>query len=298
MRRLDRGAQSGAAGADHEHIVLVPLEFRHLEKPHVVPDTHCQKSDVDVGERHPEQTEPRPAHVSAVKTADTFIGLLANGSARQLVEVSAHQVPKGVAPGCVASEQNHVDDDDDGAKPDPETLVSAPPIEDPHRLVRVTGEDHEERERCIKEVAMDVLNDERKGFLAAISLAWLTNGTVGWVRPETLVIRSSVVVAGKPESGRKWQNQERRRKREKRRQPGRTGATDPGVRRIRKEKRRVEGREVVARREILVLKCGPGRVDQEAAEDEEDDERLDPPGVATHGLAEAAAGNLYDFRCH
>jgi len=40
MSRFDRRAQSRAAGADHEHIVLVPLVFRHLEKPHVVPDAH------------------------------------------------------------------------------------------------------------------------------------------------------------------------------------------------------------------------------------------------------------------
>ena len=46
--------ETGATGADNEHIVLVFLELGHLEKPHVVPDTHRKKPNVHIGEGNPE----------------------------------------------------------------------------------------------------------------------------------------------------------------------------------------------------------------------------------------------------
>ena len=92
VRRFDRRAQPRAAGADHEHVVLVPLVFSHLEQPHVVPDAHRTKPDEHIGERHPEQTHPGPTHVATVEAADAIVGLLAHGRARQLVEIAAYQM--------------------------------------------------------------------------------------------------------------------------------------------------------------------------------------------------------------
>ena len=49
---------------------------------------------------------------------------------------------------------------------------------------------------------MDVLEDERKGGLAAVRLARLADGAGRRIGPERLVIGAAVVVAGEPETGR------------------------------------------------------------------------------------------------
>src|SRR5688500_19265069 len=49
---------------------------------------------------------------------------------------------------------------------------------------------------------------------------------------------------------------------------------------------------------MLVLQCRPGRVHEKAAQHQKDHERLDPPKVLAHRLAESAALELNDFRCH
>ena len=78
-RRLDGGAQPGAAGADDEDVVLVGLDVRRRpsDDPQVVNDAHRAEADVDVGEADAEQAEPRPLHVVAVEAAHAVVGLLA-----------------------------------------------------------------------------------------------------------------------------------------------------------------------------------------------------------------------------
>ena len=60
---------------------------------------------------------------------------------------------------------------------------------------------------------MDVLDDEGEKSLAAITLARLTDGAVGWIGPEALVVSSPIVVARQAESGGKREDQERGRER-------------------------------------------------------------------------------------
>src|SRR5256885_14728281 len=93
----------------------------------------------------------------------------------------------------VAAEQYHVDDEDDGAESDAEVLMASVSIEEPHRLVCVTGEDDQEDNCRVEEIPVDILNYERQGSLTAITLAWLTNGAIWRIRPEALVVRTSVV---------------------------------------------------------------------------------------------------------
>ena len=71
-RSFDRRAQSGAAGADDENVVLECFVFGHadLENPQIVPDAHRAKAHVKIGETDPEQTHPGPEHVAAIETAD------------------------------------------------------------------------------------------------------------------------------------------------------------------------------------------------------------------------------------
>src|SRR3954465_4269402 len=142
----------------------------------------------------------------------------------------------------IAAEQNDVEGENDRSEADAEVFVTGIPIEEPHRPIRVAGENHQKDEREIKEVAVDVLDYERKISLAAVAVAGLADGAVRRVRPEAFVVRSPIVVAGEPESGGKRQDQQRGRKRQKRRNPRWPGAVDPGVRRVGKKQRRVERR--------------------------------------------------------
>ena len=115
--------------------------------------------------------------------------------------IPAHQMPERMASQRVTAEQDDVDDEDDRAKANPEILVAGVAIEEPHRLVGVAGKDEEEYQRGVEEVPMDVLNHEWKESFAAITPAGLAHRAIGRVRPEALVVRSPIVVAGEPETG-------------------------------------------------------------------------------------------------
>src|SRR5881394_1701358 len=103
----------------------------------------------------------------------------------------------------VAAEQNDVHDEDDGAEPDAEILVSGVAIEEEHRVVCIFGEDDQENERRVQEVAVDVLDHQRQESLTAITLARLADAAIRRIRPEALVVRAAIVVAGEPKAGRK-----------------------------------------------------------------------------------------------
>ena len=72
-RRLDGGAQTGAAGADHEHVVVESRVAPHLEQPPVGPDAHRAEPDVEVGKCHGAQAAPGPDHVPAIQAADALV---------------------------------------------------------------------------------------------------------------------------------------------------------------------------------------------------------------------------------
>jgi hypothetical protein len=46
---------------------------------------------------------------------------------------------------------------------------------------------------------------------------------------------------------------------------------------------------------MLTLKCGPRRIDNKRAKNEESNERLRPPKIAPGRLAKAAAGDRYQI---
>jgi len=73
---FDGGAQSRAAGANHEHIVFMRLVVSHSSNdPEVVPNSHRTKAHVEIGKADPEQTHPGPHHVALIQAGDATIGL-------------------------------------------------------------------------------------------------------------------------------------------------------------------------------------------------------------------------------
>ena len=145
-RRLDRRAQPGAAGADHEHVVLDRLDSSsprlapRSQDPPVVPDSHRAHPHVDVGERDADETHPRPLHVPAIETARTVVRLLAHRMARELIEESADRVAQRVAAERVAAEQHDVDREHERADADAEVLHARGVVE-PQRLPHVVREE-------------------------------------------------------------------------------------------------------------------------------------------------------------
>src|SRR2546430_11037047 len=73
------------------------LQHIGLKNSHVMPAAHRTKPHVEVGERHPEETQPRPKHVSAIETAHAPIGFLAKRSSDEPVYAAANQMQKRTA---------------------------------------------------------------------------------------------------------------------------------------------------------------------------------------------------------
>ena len=199
--------------------------------------------------------------------------------------MSPGDVAHGMTSQRVSGEQYHVAQQHEGADADAERLLAGDGIGEPEGLVDVIAQHQQEQERNVQEVAMDILHDQREGGLSPVSSAGLADRARGRIRPERLVVGAAVVVAGDPEDPGKGQDQQSRREDQPARPPGRL-RPEPRVRRAAEELRRVEGRKIRSVGIVVALECGPGRVDDEAGEDHEDDRRLHPPSVTAHALAE------------
>src|SRR5438552_2789304 len=71
-------------------------------------------------------------------------------------------------------------------------------IREPHRLPGIDAEDQEDPGGDEQHVAVDVLQDQRKGILAAITRARLAHRARRRIRPERFVVSAAIVVAGDP----------------------------------------------------------------------------------------------------
>src|SRR4051794_4463934 len=105
-----------------------------------------------------------------------------------------------MTPKSVTTEENYVHSKDKCAECNSEVRNSVG-VGEPHRFPRVMREEDQEHQREVKKISVDVLNDQRERFLAAISFSRFANCARRRVRPEGLVVRAPIVIAGKSESG-------------------------------------------------------------------------------------------------
>ena len=122
----------------------------------------------------------------------------------EVLEPPAGDVPARVARERVRPDRHHVDQHDDRAEPDAEVAVR--PAE---RLRDVVGEQDRDRDRQVKEVAVQVLHDQREPGLASVGRVRLAHRARGRRPPERPVIGAPVVVAGQPEAEHEHQRHER-----------------------------------------------------------------------------------------
>src|SRR5262245_18026018 len=108
----------------------------------------------------------------------------------------------------VASEKDHVDRHHDSSDTNTKTISEL------RRDDRVVAENHDEQQREVEKVSMDVLEDQRKLSLAAIIVSRLTDRTCRRIRPKCFVVRAAIVITGEPKSARSPKDQKRRRDRQ------------------------------------------------------------------------------------
>src|SRR6476620_1933696 len=128
---------------------------------------------VEIRESHRAETEPGKELMPAVEGRDARVAAGTDRRRGDDVLVAANQVSQRVAAQGVARKQDGVCGQQQAADADAE--VSGAAVREPVRLHRVDHQDADEDQAKVEEVAMDVLEDERKGALAEILLARLTH---------------------------------------------------------------------------------------------------------------------------
>jgi len=69
----------------------------------------------------------------------------------------------------------------------------------------IDGQQNVEDQTDVEEIAVRVLQNERRASLAGVLTVWLCNSTCRWRHPEAAVVRLAVVVTGHAEA--EWENQ-------------------------------------------------------------------------------------------
>src|SRR6266404_1062526 len=175
---------------------------------------------------------------------------------------------------CVERKQRDVESEDERADTDAEVAVEEEGVNG------VVPKKNDEQNREVKEIAMDILEDERKsGFAAIVTAGRFTDGTGGWVPEECAVVGFAIVITCCSKSQGGNENQ----------QGGRKPSRQPVMLRI--DKRRIKRREVRAPLVILAFEGAQCGINAETAEHNNDRENFDPPWVAPQSTAEARFGH-------
>src|SRR5882724_8249822 len=137
---------------------------------------------------------------------------------------------------------------------------------------------------------MQVLQQEWKARLAAVALCGIAHGARRRRLKEGAVIGFALVIASGAKTAGDPQDQESRRK-----IPPGTDQRQADVCAIRRDAGRIERREIRFYKIVRVLQSRPGRVNCETAENDDDEERLNPPVVLSQS-AKLIQGQC--FVCH
>src|SRR4051812_31222713 len=186
-----------------------------------------------------------------------------------------------------STEQVDIQRENERADPKTKRSFSSRRIDKPKRFPNVDRKDDDKENSEIEKVAMHVLHDQRKRTLAEVTLPRFADGARRRIRPESLVIGAAIVVAGQPQSARRPENEQGRGKQKPDRPPGRLRA-EPALRRIAKKLRRIKRREIRPEMIMVSLERRPRGINDKAAQPQKDQQRLRPPSVGPHRLAELA----------
>ena len=127
------------------------------------------QADIEIGEADGEEADPREEHVAFVQKLKPTPGSVAcgaEGGARKTVELSAGQVAQRVAGESVEGEQGDVDEQNERADADAKSVRG-----EEESLDGVMPKKREKNDGEIKEVAMEILQNEREMRFAACNCA-------------------------------------------------------------------------------------------------------------------------------
>jgi hypothetical protein len=161
---------------------------------------------------------------------------------------------------------------------------------EPEGLPNVVAENDQEKESKIEEVSMDILDNERKGIFPPVMFSRFAYGAGRRIGPKGLVVGTPIIITGETKPPRGPEDEQGRREGEQGRPPARFGA-EPTMRRVTEDLRGIEGRKIGPIGIMISLKGRPGGVDDESAETNENDQRLNPPRVGASGLTESVLAN-------
>src|SRR5881409_3402598 len=102
----------------YSDVAIAVLSLKDLVE--VADDAHGHQADVEVGQPHAEQREPREGRMLLVQPGQEVPEAVARGRLREHVDVAAAHVTAGVAGKRVAGQEDHVDPHDQRAHADPE----------------------------------------------------------------------------------------------------------------------------------------------------------------------------------
>src|SRR5712691_656083 len=163
-------------------------------------------------------------------------------------------MPERVTTKGVSAKQINIHREHDCTDADAKRSFSTRRIDKPKRLPHVVSQNKDKKKCNVQKVAVNVLHDEREGTLAEISFARLPHCARRRVCPKGFVISAAVVITGEPKSARRPQNQKRRRKQQPRGPPT-WFWSQPTVRRVTENFRRIKRRDIVAKIIMGSLKC-------------------------------------------
>src|ERR1043166_996987 len=258
--------------------------FSVSKNPPIVPHAHGTEPDVKIGEPDPAQTRPCPDHVPPVEATGAGIDFVTRGRFGKLVEKTADEMTEGVASERVTAEEHDVDGQHQRADAEAKFFCAGNGIGKPQRFPNVRSQQQNKNESNVKKVAMDVLHDQRKRFFAQIFFARFADGARGRVGPERFVISAAIIITGETKAARRPEDEQGGRKNHPAGPPRRFGS-EPTVRRITKNFRRIKRGEVGTESVMAALEGSPGGINDEGRQTEKYEDRLQPPVIAAHGLA-------------
>ena len=132
-----------------------------LEQDDIVDLTHGAEADINIGEPDPEQTDPRPQHMTGIQATDAVVCLGTSGRLGFGVQEPADEVPERMTAKGVKPKENGIQNQDKGAHAQAKMHFLAR-VGEPHRQPGIVGEQKDEKGGKIKEIAVDILNDQRE----------------------------------------------------------------------------------------------------------------------------------------
>ncbi len=162
------------------------------QEPQVTNGAAGDHADVEVREADGEKTAPREEHVALVQKggeAPGFEAGAAESGAREAVKLASSEMAKRMAGKSVERKQDNVESEDERADSDAEVAVEE------EGTNGVVPEETDKENREVKEIAMNILQDERKSRFATIIAACRFTYRAGWrIEEKGAVKRLAVVV--------------------------------------------------------------------------------------------------------